>query len=82
MNEKEKLVSHLSRTADIARGLNKTARILGIQRDSFIQMLEDAANEIREQQAGYVPFSSSCPTCKKRFTVALVNGMRKVKWDG
>ena len=81
MTDDERLIGKLSRLCDIAMGLNRNAYVLGVPRDAFVRYLTDAVNVIKEKQAVVIPFQSECPTCKKKFTVAFVNGIRKVKWD-
>ena len=81
MTERENMANSLYRIAGIARGLSRASRILGIQRDIFVQEMETAADMIKTQAVSTVPFQSECPECGKKITVAFVNGQRRVKWD-
>ena len=81
MTYKEELSNTLYRMADVAKGLSKAARVLGIQRDKFVETIEAAAETVKTQAVSTVPFQAECPECGKRITVAFVNGQRRVKWS-
>lgn len=81
MTDRERIVEALTKRAEIAMGLSKATMILGMSRNSFVTLMNDAATALKSQTASTVPFQSECPTCKRKITVAFVNGQRRVKWD-
>ena len=81
LKDEERLIGQLSRLCDIAMGLNKNAKVLGVPRDAFARYMTEAAEIVKEKQAVVIPFQSECPTCNRKFTVVYVDGARKVKWD-
>ena len=81
MTDAEKLAQQLDRIANVVNGLGKTAHIVGIGRDQFSWIMTKSAEALRERTLPSVPFQSECPGCKRKITVAFVNGQRKVKWS-
>jgi len=79
MTDNEKLAAALQKMAEIAMGTSKATMFLGHSRDWFVRAMQEAARIIKESQTN-VPFQSECPGCKKKITVAYVNGQRRVKW--
>jgi hypothetical protein len=81
MTEREQLAQALVKRAEIAQGLSKATYILGMQRDKFVELMTKAAEAVKTQAVSTVPFQSECPECKRKITVAFVNGQSRVKWS-
>lgn len=78
MTDNEKLAEALKKMGNIAQGMSKATMFLGHSRDWFVTAMLSAADIIKKKDPA--PFQCECPGCKKKITVAYVNGQRRVKW--
>ena len=78
MTENESMAETLRKLGDIAMGMSKATRFMGLSRDQFVLLMSKAAAALKG--ASQAPFQSECPGCKRKITVAYVNGQRRVKW--